>query len=93
MRKIKFEDSPTLKNPENWHPSFSEFIKSCLTKDPKLRPSAEEILRNNKEFFKFAKDKEYLKENLLKGVPTLEKRVFLFFLLLKIKMILISSGE
>ena len=76
MRKIKFEDSPTLKNPDNLDPSFSEFIKSCLIKDPKLRPTAEEILKNNQKFFSFAKDKEFLKENLIKGVPTLEKRVF-----------------
>ena len=76
MRKIKFEDPQTLKNPGNWDPSFSEFIKSCLIKDPKLRPTAEEILKNNQKFFSFAKDKEFLKENLLKGVPTLEKRVF-----------------
>lgn len=79
MRKIKFEDSPTLKNPENWDICFSEFIKSCLTKDPKLRPTADEVLRNNKKFFEYAKDKEYLKEHLLKGVPSLEKRVFFYF--------------
>ena len=76
MRKIKFEEPPTLKNPENYDPSFIEFIKSCLIKDPKLRPTAEEILKNNEKFFSFAKDKDYLKDNLLKGLPTLEKRVF-----------------
>jgi len=76
MRKIKFEEPPTLKNPENFDSSFHEFIKSCLIKDPKLRPTADEILKNNKKFFSFAKDKEYLKEKLLKGTPTLEKRVF-----------------
>jgi serine/threonine-protein kinase OSR1/STK39 len=75
MRKIKFEEPPTLKNPENFDPSFHEFIKSCLIKDPKLRPTAEEILKNNKNFFSFAKDKDYLREHLLKGIPTLEKRV------------------
>lgn len=75
MRKIKFEDPPTLKNPNLWDVSFSEFIKYCLIKDPKMRPSADEILHNNAKFFSFAKDKEYLREHLLKGVPTLEKRV------------------
>lgn len=75
MRKIKFEDPPSLKNPENYHPCFNDFIKSCLIKDPKLRPNINEILNHNKEFFSFAKDKDFLKENLLKGFPTLEKRV------------------
>lgn len=77
MRKITFEEPCTLKNPEKFDPSFSEFIKSCLTKDPKIRPSAEEIMKNNEKFFSFAKDKNYLKDNFLKGIPTLEKRVLL----------------
>ncbi len=77
MRKIKFDDPPTLKYPNQWDASFAEFIKSCLIKDPKLRPTAEEVLNNNQKFFSFAKDKEYLKEHLIKGVPTLEKRVTL----------------
>jgi len=75
MRKIKFEDPPTLKNPNQWDPSFSEFIRSCLIKDPKLRPTAEEVLNNNQKFFSFAKDKNYIKDYLIQGVPTLEKRV------------------
>jgi len=76
MRKITFEEPSTLKNPENYDPSFLEFIKSCLIKDPRLRPTADEILEKNEKFFSFAKDKDYLKEHLLKGIPTLEKRVF-----------------
>lgn len=76
MRKITFEEPCSLKNPENFDPSFSDFINSCLKKDPRHRPSAEDILNQNKKFFSFAKDKDYLKENLLKGIPTLEKRVF-----------------
>jgi len=78
MRKIKFEEPPTLKNPTQWDPTFVEFIKCCLIKDPKLRPTAEEVLNNNSKFFSFARDKEYIKEHLIKGVPTLEKRVNIF---------------
>jgi len=77
MRKIKFEDPPTPKNPTQWDPSFAEFIKTCLIKDPKTRPTAEEVLNINQKFFSFAKDKEFLKEHLIRGVPTLEKRVTL----------------
>lgn len=75
MREIKFGEPPTLKNPENYDKSFHDFIKSCLIKDPKLRPTVDEIFKNNKKFFSFAKDKEFLKNNLLKEFPTLEKRV------------------
>lgn len=77
MRIITFEEPCTLKNPEKFDPSFHDFIKSCLIKDPKLRPSAEEILKNHEKFFSFAKDKNYLKENFLKNIPTLEKRVII----------------
>jgi serine/threonine-protein kinase OSR1/STK39 len=80
MRKILFEEPCNLKNSENYDPSFIGFIKSCLVKDPLFRPSIDEILIKNEKFFSFAKNKEYLKENLLKGIPTLEKRVYLFLL-------------
>lgn len=75
MRLIKFEDPPTLKYPAQWDPSFVEFIKKCLVKDAKYRPTAVEILEENKIFFSFAKDKNYLRENLLKGIPAVENRV------------------
>ncbi len=46
-----------------------------MNKDPKSRPTAEMVLNKNKEFFNKAKDKTYLIENLLKGVPTVQERV------------------
>lgn len=75
MRKIKFEDPPSLKDPTQWDQSFVEMIKSCLIKDPQQRPTAEEVLKMNKKFFAKAKNKNYLVESLLKGIPTVQERV------------------
>ena len=35
---------PTLTNPAKWSPEFNDFIARCLTKNPKMRPSASELL-------------------------------------------------
>jgi hypothetical protein len=77
MRKIKFEDPPTLKDPSAWDSSFVDFIKYCLVKDSKSRPNAEMVLKNNKRFLSKAKNNAYLKMTMLKGVPTVHKRVYI----------------
>lgn len=83
MRKIKFEDPPTLKNPNAWDPAFVEFIKYCLVKDPKTRPDAETVLKNNKKFLSKAKNKGFLKDTLLKKVPTVQERVLFYIYLVR----------
>lgn len=75
MRRIKFNDSPTLKDSSKWDQSFIDFIKYCLVKDPKERPDADSVLKNNKKFFSKAKTKSYLVETILKDVPTVQNRV------------------
>lgn len=35
---------PTLTNPAKWSDEFNDFIARCLTKDPKKRPTAKELL-------------------------------------------------
>lgn len=35
---------PRLKEKDKWSPLFHEFIKLCLTKNPKRRPSPEKLL-------------------------------------------------
>jgi serine/threonine protein kinase len=37
---------PTLTEPAKWSASFNEFVTVCLTKDPKARPSATELLEH-----------------------------------------------
>jgi serine/threonine protein kinase len=82
MYKLVNEKSPVLiDNQCNWDQSFIDFISSCLVKDPKLRPNAEQILEINKKFFAKAKDKTFLAQTLLKGVPTIQERVRKLFLI------------
>ena len=76
MDKIK-TDNFSLKNPKAWSKEFVDFINYCLNKDPKNRPTADLVLKNNKQFFAKAKDKIYLSSTLLKGVPTVQERVYL----------------
>jgi hypothetical protein len=75
MDKIKYGEGFHLKNEKEWDPVFVDFIKFCLNKDPKNRPSADMVLKNNKAFFSMAKDKTYLRDDLLNGIPTLHERV------------------
>lgn len=75
LRKVQFEDPPSLKDAYKWNPLFVEFIKSCLVKNPKHRPTAKQLLEKHEKFFSLAQDETYLKENLLKGIPTVRERV------------------
>jgi len=74
MRHISNDEAPKLKNNSDWDLSFVEFVSSCLVKEPKDRPDATTILKQNKKFFSFAKDQNYIKEKLLKGIPTVDER-------------------
>ncbi|XP_034111194.1 mitogen-activated protein kinase kinase kinase kinase 5 isoform X6 [Drosophila albomicans] len=45
MSKSGFKP-PTLSNKEKWSPTFHNFIKTALTKNPKKRPTAERLLQH-----------------------------------------------
>lgn len=71
------EESPTLDrnrsgSKHKYSKNFKDLIDQCLQKDPSKRPSAEKALAH--PFFKQAKKKEYLKTNLLAGLPPLPER-------------------
>ncbi len=79
MRQIAFGDAINqLKNPNSYESSFVDFVKSCLIKDREARPNAEEVLNKNKEFFKHAKGKDFIKATLLKNIPTVQERVNIY---------------
>ncbi|XP_076437179.1 serine/threonine-protein kinase 10-like [Babylonia areolata] len=42
--KIHKSEPPTLEKPRKWSKEFKEFIAKCLIKDPKMRPTAAELL-------------------------------------------------
>ena len=74
IEEAKSNRVPTL-NEDNFKFSteFKNFVSNCLIKDPKLRPSAKELLEKHTLFLQKAKDKEYLVENVLKGCPNLHE--------------------
>jgi serine/threonine protein kinase len=76
MRQIvNGEPFNQLKNQSSWDEYYLAFVKACLEKDPKKRLNAENLLKNHSKFFNLAKDKKYIRENLLASVPSVEERV------------------
>ena len=46
MYKIVHEDPPGLRDPSKWSENFVNFIKACLVKDPKKRPTCKDLLQH-----------------------------------------------
>lgn len=75
MRMILDNEPPRLKSTQRWDPSLSALVKACLQKDPKKRPSMEEVVRKmGKKFFAKACSAEHMRE-YLNALPPLEHRV------------------
>ena len=47
LLKIQKGDPPKLENPSFWSKQFIDFIARCVTKDPKQRASADELLEHS----------------------------------------------
>ena len=52
LQKIVMNDPPPIR--EKWSQTFQDFVNCCLVKDPKERPSADELLEH--EFLAGADD-------------------------------------
>ncbi|XP_059441081.1 serine/threonine-protein kinase BLUS1-like [Corylus avellana] len=68
---------PPLSHPlplklKNLSRPFRDMVVSCLQQDPSKRPSAETLLKH--PFFKNCKGSDFLVENVLQGLPSVEKR-------------------
>lgn len=46
LLKIQKSDPPKLYRPQRWSKEFNNFLERCLTKEPSLRPSADELLKH-----------------------------------------------
>merc|ERR1711874_457214 len=66
---------PTLddKGKKHFSKAMRDVVTRCLQKDPRLRPSATQLLEH--KFFKQAKDEEYLARHLMAELPPLGERV------------------
>ncbi|ESP04796.1 hypothetical protein LOTGIDRAFT_211598 [Lottia gigantea] len=59
---------------KSYSKAFRKLINECLRKDPEKRPTAKQLIKN--EFFKKAKDKNYIFKTLLsEGMPLKSQKV------------------
>ncbi|XP_012453362.1 serine/threonine-protein kinase BLUS1 [Gossypium raimondii] len=62
-----------LDSTKKFSETFQDMVASCLRKDPANRPSADELLKH--PFFESCNGtSEFLAENLLRGLPSVEER-------------------
>ena len=72
IEEAKSNRIPSLKEDNfKFSDEFKNFVKSCLVKDPNLRPSAKDLLKEHIKFLDKAKNNEYIVEKVLKGCPNL----------------------
>ena len=67
---------PTLEqanSKRHFSKAMRDIVAKCLVKDPRLRPSASQLLEH--KFFKTAHDAHYLQQHVLKGLPPVPLRV------------------
>jgi len=70
---IPQQPPPTFKDPSKWSSEFKDFIATCLNKDPKLRPSAKDLLKH--PFIQRGKTKGNLIAKLVQeSLPIIQQR-------------------
>jgi len=70
LRKIPFLDPPKLPETVKASKEFHEFVAACLQKDPKLRPTADKLLKEN-PWIQRAKGKAVIQQLVDRCMPTI----------------------
>mmetsp|Transcript_14214 Transcript_14214/g.32242 ORF Transcript_14214/g.32242 Transcript_14214/m.32242 type:complete len:351 (-) Transcript_14214:191-1243(-) len=73
VMKIIIEKDPPRIDRRKWDDLFVKLIECCLQKDPKKRPTMDEITQKHKRFF--GKANEQPLAELLRSLPPLDQRV------------------
>lgn len=71
MFVIKKSPAQNLTNPDRWSPEFNNFVRKCLTIDPKRRPTAKELLLD--PFIAKSKGSALLSELVANSLEAIEK--------------------
>ena len=63
LLKIQKSDPPKLEQPSKWSKEFNDFVSTCLIKDPKKRPTCDELLKH--QFINCTLDSKPIRDLLL----------------------------
>ena len=58
--RLILDQSPPSLPKQGWSDEFKTFVNACLKKDPRARPSIQELLNGHPNFFSKARDASYL---------------------------------
>mmetsp|Transcript_58961 Transcript_58961/g.115986 ORF Transcript_58961/g.115986 Transcript_58961/m.115986 type:complete len:369 (+) Transcript_58961:74-1180(+) len=72
VMKIIIEKDPPRIDRRKWGADFVALIECCLQKDPRKRPTMDEVIQQHKKFFAKANEQPLIE--ILKGMPPLEQR-------------------
>mmetsp|Transcript_2471 Transcript_2471/g.6654 ORF Transcript_2471/g.6654 Transcript_2471/m.6654 type:complete len:351 (-) Transcript_2471:65-1117(-) len=73
VMKIIIEKDPPRIDRRKWDDLFVKLIECCLQKDPKKRPTMDEITQKHKKFFSKANEQPLVE--LLRTLPPLDQRI------------------
>mmetsp|Transcript_27474 Transcript_27474/g.53704 ORF Transcript_27474/g.53704 Transcript_27474/m.53704 type:complete len:355 (-) Transcript_27474:88-1152(-) len=73
VMKIIMEKDPPKIDRRKWDDQFVKLVECCLQKDPKKRPTMEEIIAKHKKFFANANEQNLIE--IIRSLPPLEQRI------------------
>ncbi|KAN0027790.1 hypothetical protein ACTFIV_009614 [Dictyostelium citrinum] len=69
---IPHQPPPSLKIPSDWSPEFNDFVKQCLSMNPALRPSAQQLLSH--PFILKGSSQQILQKLVNESIPLLKEK-------------------